>query len=178
MRLTERMFDELVPLELRHLSHMHWTPIDVALQVARLLPLHREARVLDIGAGIGKMCAVGALETDATWCGVEQHAQLVAAAQELARSLEIADRTRFVHADAFALDWSEFDALYLYNPFEAPLFATPPGVARVEARLAALPPGRCVVTYNGFGGVMPASFELLSHERLADGIDLVSWQQT
>ena len=86
--------------------------------------------------------------------------------------------------DAFSLDWNEFDALYLYNPFELPLFTDAAGVpdhriqvARVEARLAALPVGTRVVTLNGFGGVMPGTFELLYHERAVIGVDLVCWIQ-
>jgi len=175
-------FDALVPLELRHLSNLHWTPAHVALRAAQLLAPEPGARVLDIGAGIGKLCIVGALATRASWTGIEQQAVLVAAAERLARSFGVEDRTTFHHGDAFSLAWDEFDALYFYNPFELPLFPKEPSdsfrvaTAETERRLAALRSGTRVVTLYGFGGTMPACFELLRHERISpsDG-DLACW---
>jgi hypothetical protein len=116
---------------------------------------------------------------------VEQHARLVDTATDLARALGVSDRTRFLRADAFAIDWNEFDALYFYNPFELALFddagpspPTPVQIARVQQRLAALPNCTHVVTLHGFGGVMPSSFELLYHERMsAFALDLALWIQ-
>ena len=165
----DRAFDELVPPELRHLSQTHWTPVDIAVRAAGLLCPRPETRVLDVGAGIGKLCTVGALSEIGIWCGVEQHASLVRVAERIARQLGVGGRTVFLHGDAFAIDWHEFDALYLYNPFEHAL-ASPslaakavdgePQVERVRERLAVLRPGTRVVTLHGFGGVMPPSFTL------------------
>ena len=181
----DQEFDRLVPDELRHLSSMHWTPVRVAARAAALLCATRGTRVLDIGSGIGKLCSIGALSALGTWTGVEQHAPLVASAMELASLLGVASRTRFVAADAFSIDWTEYDALYLYNPFELSPFdggANPSQavqIARVQQRLEALPSCTRVVTLNGFGGVMPASFELLHHERVASvGLDLALWIQS
>jgi len=175
-------FDALVPPELRHLSNLHWTPLHVAMQAAKLLAPEPEARVLDIGAGVGKLCTIGAMCSRAHWVGIEQQAPLVAAAQQLARSFGVADRTTFHHGDAFSLAWDEFDALYFYNPFELPLFPKEPSdsfrvaTAETERRLAGLRSGTRVVTLYGFGGTMPACFELLRHERISpsDG-DLACW---
>jgi hypothetical protein len=188
MSTTDRAFDELVPAELRHLSHVHWTPVDIAIRAARLLAPSRGTRVLDVGSGVGKLCAVGALSSAAMWCGVEMHAPLVMAARRLTRALGISHRTMFLHADALSIEWTEFEAVYLYNPFEIPVVALgvpvqPPidyriQVARVQQRLAALGGGTRVVTLHGFGGVMPASYELVYHERLSViGLDLVLWVQ-
>ena len=189
MSTTDSAFDELVPAELRHLSQIHWTPIDVAIRAANLLSPSPHMRVLDVGSGVGKFCAVGALSSNGTWCGVEQHEDLVVAGHRLTRALGIANRTTFLHGDVLAIDWCEFDAFYLYNPFELPLFpdalttqehalAYKVQVARVQERLAALRGGTCVVTLHGFGGVMPATYELVYHERLpVVGLDLVLWIQ-
>jgi predicted RNA methylase len=186
---TDRTFDELVPSELRHLSQSHWTPVDVAIRAAKLLSPTRDVRILDIGAGVGKLCSVGALSSPATWCGVEQHELLVTTARGLARAFGVADRTMFVHGDAFSIDWDDFDAVYLYNPFELPLFAESTDaennalesrvqVTRTQERLAALRTGTRVVTFHGFGGVMPPSYELASQERVPIvGLDLVLWIQ-
>jgi len=177
-------FDALVPPELRHLSNMHWTPLHVAVQAAKLLAPQPGARVLDIGAGVGKLCSIGALCTQAHWTGVEQQAPLVAAAAQLAKSFGVADRTTFIHGDAFSLAWSDYDALYFFNPFELPLFPREPSdsfrvsIAETERRLAALRSGTRVVTLYGFGGKMPDGFELIRHERISpsDG-DLACWMR-
>jgi hypothetical protein len=142
---------------------------------------------LDIGAGVGKLCAIGAMSSSASWCGIEQHASLVDAARRLSRTLGVEQRTSFIHGDVFSIDWRDFDALYLYNPFELALFrdaiqARPEflsQVARLEERLAFLAPGVRVVTLNGFGGVMPPTFDLLYQERIPIvGLDLVLWVQS
>ena len=178
-------FDTLVPHELRHLSAVHWTPVRVAIRAASLLCASKHSRVLDVGAGIGKVCAIGALSGEGTWVGVEQHAALIESARDLTRLLGVADRTRFIQADAFSVDWNEFDALYLYNPFQLQLFRDSDAmplrsvqIARVQQRLAALPNCTRVVTLHGFGGVMPSSFELLYHELIPSvDLDLALWIQ-
>jgi SAM-dependent methyltransferase len=189
MSSTDEAFDELVPDELRHLSQNHWTPVDVAIRATSLLAPGPHMRVLDVGSGVGKLCAIGALSSAGQWCGVEQHESLVAAGRRLTRALGIANRTTFVHGDALAIDWSDFDALYLYNPFELPTFPDRHDaerhalefkvqVARVQDRLAAMSGGTRVLTFHGFGGIMPSSYELLYQERVpVVGLDLVLWIQ-
>jgi protein-L-isoaspartate O-methyltransferase len=189
MSTTDCAFDELVPSALRHLSQTHWTPVDVAIRATSLLSPTPHTRVLDVGSGVGKFCAVGALSASGTWCGVEQHDDLVIAARRLSRALGVANRTTFLHGDVLAIDWSEFDAVYLYNPFELPLFpealttqdhahSYKVQVACVQQRLAALRGGTRVLTLHGFGGVMPATYELLYHERVpVVGLDLVLYIQ-
>ncbi len=181
----DHQFDHLAPRELRHLSAAHWTPVRAAVRAASLLCAGKNTRVLDVGSGIGKVCAIGALSGEGLWVGVEHHPRLVESATALARSLGVARRTRFLSADAFSIDWSEFDALYFYNPFELQLsrdhdaIASPTEqIARVQQRLAALPSCTRVVTLHGFGGVMPASFDLLYHEVMPGvGLDLALWIQ-
>jgi SAM-dependent methyltransferase len=185
--ITDRAFDQLIPSELRHLSARHWTPVDVAIRATSLLCPTQGARILDVGSGAGKLCAVGALSSSATWCGIEQHESLVDTARRLARALGVGQRTMFVQGDVFSIDWRDFDALYLYNPFELPVFQSDPAqhelqysvqIARVQDRLASLPAGVRVVTYHGFGGVIPSSFELVYQERVPSvGLDLVLWMQ-
>jgi SAM-dependent methyltransferase len=187
MSTTDRVFDRLLPEELRHLSSMHWTPVDVAVRATSLLCPTSGTRVLDVGSGVGKLCVVGAMSAEGRWCGVEQHAVLVRTANKLADALGVAERTTFLHGDALELDWGEFDAIYLYNPFANPLFDAGDAkhlldfrltVTRVQARLATLRERVRVVTLQGFGGVMPASYELVYHERIAGvGLDLALWIQ-
>jgi SAM-dependent methyltransferase len=181
----DRQFDRLLPDHQRHLSSVHWTPVRAAVRAASLLCAGKTTRVLDVGSGVGKVCAIGAMSGAGTWVGVEQHGSLVESAVGLARSLGVASRTQFLQADAFSIDWDDFDALYLYNPFELELsrdststVSSAQQVARVQQRLTAMPSCTRVVTLHGFGGVMPASYELLYHEVLPGvGLDLALWIQ-
>lgn len=157
----------------------------VAVRAATLLCPTPRTRVLDVGSGVGKLCSVGAVSTYGTWVGVEQHGLLVDAAEQVACALGVAERTRFIAADAFAVDWNDFDALYFYNPFELALFGEElpravreARIASVQQRLAALPGGTRVVTFHGFGGAMPPTLELIYYERVSPvGLDLALWVQ-
>jgi hypothetical protein len=150
-------FDRVYPADVRHLSHVHWTPVAVATLAARFLVGAPGARVLDVGAGAGKLCLIGALVTAGTFHGVEQRATLVEAARAAARLLH-APRTCFEHGDVLDVAWSGFDAFYLYNPFADRLDAFDASVRAVQARLDAARPGTRVATYHGFGGAMPPGY--------------------
>jgi SAM-dependent methyltransferase len=178
--LTDDDLDRLYPDHVRRMSRLHWTPVSVALRAVALLAPAHEPRVLDVGAGAGKLCCIGARTRGGWWYGIEANPSLVAAATALARALGVDDRTCFIAGDLDAVDWDRFDSLYLYNPFEAALFAGGGApafahqVAAAEQRLAALSAGRRVVTFHGFGGAMPAGFARLSTETVAGG-ELALW---
>src|ERR1041384_4617592 len=121
--ISDEEFDQVFPEEFRERSFMHWTPVAVAMRAAELLAPEPNLRVLDVGAGVGKMCLVGALVTGATWWGIEQDQVLVAAANHAAWALDIDGHTRFVQGDGSRLAWDEFDALYFYNPFTTLMLA-------------------------------------------------------
>lgn len=183
--IDDAAFDQLYPDAVRRLSIVHWTPVSVALRAAELLAPIDGMRVLDVGAGAGKLCCLGAVGRAGTWHGIERDPALVAAAAELAHRLEVDRCTRFLSGDALAADWRGFDSLYLYNPFESQRFgggfARAAGgagfaeqVARTEARLGELSPGTRVVTFHGFGGEMPPGFALAALEEIEGG-ELALW---
>ena len=173
--IPDEDFDRIYPATYRYRSAVHWTPIDVALLVSEWLA--PGGSILDVGAGVGKVCHVGALATNATWCGVERDPTMVRIANRIARVLGVDDRTSFVHGEAFGLDWSAFGGVYLFNPFWEAVHAVSPEdpiirqaayvheVLAVERKLLTLRVGARVVTYHGFGGKPPATFELI--ERVA-----------
>lgn len=179
LAIEDLVFDQLYPDHIARLSRVHWTPVAVALRAAELLAPEPGMRVLDIGAGPGKLCCVGALARGGTWRGIESNPALVAVATATARSLELGRSTSFRAGDLNQLDWGPFDSLYLYNPFESLLFGDPGGsqieasfaeqVARTEQRLSELPAGIRVVTFHGFGGVMPSSFAIGAAETFGSG---------
>lgn len=167
--------DQVFPEELRDRSHLHWTPVAIAMRAAELLAPSPDIRVLDVGAGVGKVCVIGALVTGAMWWGIEQDAVQVSAAQRAAWALDVTSRTRFVHGDGSRLPWDGFDAFYFYNPFSTLMLAPHASpfvryamiqstLRRIEQRLAATRAGTRVVTFHGFGGRMPAGFVLISRE--------------
>jgi hypothetical protein len=174
--------DQLYPDHVRRLSRLHWTPVSVALRAAPLLAPTHGLRILDLGAGPGKLCCIGALTQGGVWHGIEANPLLVTAATELARWLGVDDCTRFTTGDLGAIDWDGFAGLYLYNPFEAALFGVgdrgapsfADQVTAAEQRLSGLSPGRRVVTFHGFGGAMPADFARVSSETVGGG-ELALW---
>jgi len=164
-------FDRIYPLGHRLRSAVHWTPVDVARRVCELLALGPHHTVLDVGSGVGKMCLIGALVTDATWVGIERDAAMVSAGARAARLLGLQRRVNFVCGTLDAIDWARFDAFYLFNPFAETLISGPDdALARrrtyiadieiVQRHLAVARPGTRVVTYHGFGGDMPPELEL------------------
>jgi len=154
-------------------SSCHWTPLVVARRAAALLVDGGGRRILDVGSGVGKFCIAGALSTEARFVGVEQRGDLVEVAREAASRCG-AQRASFLHGNVFDVDFSEFDGLYLFNPFlelieplqfpiddAVPLSPTRHGefVAATRSRLSEARPGTRVVTYGGFGGEMPDGFK-------------------
>lgn len=169
-------FDRLYPLSHRTRSPFHWTPIDVALRACALLAPQPGERVLDVGSGVGKLCLVGALSWTATWVGIERDLAMILAADAAARKLSIAGGVEFIHGDAMALDWTTFDAIYMFNPFAETLFQSTiePGsrrdeyiayVERARVQLARLRPRARLVTYHGYGGEIPDDFDLVALEQ-------------
>jgi hypothetical protein len=169
--LDDRRFDALFPAWTRHLSHLHWTPVAVAAYAARLLVRTPGTRVLDVGAGVGKLCLVGALVTPGVFHGLEQNASFVQIARAAAWCLH-QPATRFHHGDLGSVDWRRYDAFYLYNPFgDHPDVDAHVRLAR--ERLDAAPPGTRVATYHGFGGTMPPTYRLeLEGEGAFEGLAL------
>jgi SAM-dependent methyltransferase len=173
-------FDAIYPEAVREVSSRFWTPVEVAMRAAQLLVTDRATRVLDIGAGVGKFCIVGALSTGASFTGVEHRGHLVDVAR-LAAAHVGARRAKFVQGRFHTLPWETFDAFYFFNPFVENVF--PPSehldatvelssdrcladLTFAEELLSRAKVGARVATYHGFGGDMPKSYELLRTEPL------------
>jgi SAM-dependent methyltransferase len=184
-------FDAWLPAELARASRRFWTPLGVAARVTRWLGELGVRSVLDVGSGVGKFCVAGALCSPLRFTGVEQRGRLVAAARELARRFGVGERVRFVHGLLNAEDFRRFDAVYFYNPFGENICPVNDRldeqvelcrarfdreITQVEELLAAMPVGSYLATYNGYGGRVPDSFELL-RERLAGRNLLRLWHK-
>jgi SAM-dependent methyltransferase len=166
---NDEAFDSVYPEWARQLSTQHWTPVAAARRAAQWLVSRPGARVLDVGAGVGKLALVGSLATDGVFYGIERRRQLVETAQAAARGMG-AKRVHFLHGDMIALNWEMFDGYYLYNPFvddlsrdlgddqllERDVVRT--YVAFVQRQLARARVGTRVATFHGFGGEVPSCY--------------------
>jgi hypothetical protein len=185
-------FDCVYPLRYRQISAQYWTPVEAARRAAALLAGEDVRRVLDVGAGVGKFCVVAAASVPrATFTGVEHRRHLVDAGRRAVRILRI-PRVELLHARLSQIAAGDFDAFYFYNPFAENLLgqslriddSVPLSLARFDADvrrshalLATAPPGTRVVTYYGYGGQMPAGYDLVHADRGHVGL-LQLWVRT
>lgn len=172
------VFDAFLPDDLANLSADQWTPLEVAVAAAGWLAELGVRRVVDIGSGPGKFCVAGALAGDCAFVGLEQNPRFVSVARSLARLFGLERRVHFLNAALGDVALPEADAYYLYNPFAQHLFAPTDGgeatpnyqryrrdVMLAQDILRRAPSGTVVLTYNGFGGLMPASYEACRVDR-------------
>ncbi|NNN05120.1 MAG: class I SAM-dependent methyltransferase [Elusimicrobia bacterium] len=177
-------FDQVYPPEIRNLSRTHWTPVEVAVKAAELLRPTEQTQVLDVGSGCGKFCAVAALSGPGRFIGIEKRPHLLAAARKAAEDLG-ARRASFLPGNMADLDWSAFDAFYLFNPFyenrmksiridETVVLRAEKFFRYVEivrSKLTCAKDGTKVATYHGFGGEMPLGYGRV--DRVSIGTDFL-----
>lgn len=168
----DRNFDLIYPPEIREASCVHWTPVGIASQAAEFLVRETGTRVLDIGCGPGKFCIVGALTTPGHFTGVEQRKRLSDLARATVERANIPN-TEIVHGNIAELDFSGFDAFYLFNPFEENLETTlkidesvqldgelyERYTEHVGRQLSLAPVGTRVATYCGACEEVPMGYE-------------------
>jgi SAM-dependent methyltransferase len=175
----DAVFDAFLPEDLASLSADQWTPLEVAVAAASWLAELGVERVIDIGSGPGKFCVAAALAGNVAFIGVEQNPRFVGVARSLARVFGVERRVQFLEAALGEGALPVADAYYLYNPFAQHLFApseydaggTPNyeryrrDVMLAQDTFRRAPSGTVVLTYNGFGGLMPSSYEACRVDR-------------
>jgi len=113
---NDAAFDWMYPEHFQLMSIMQWTPLSVAMRAGQFLA-DPNARVLDIGSGIGKFCLAAAYHHPETFFhGVEQRKELVYAAEE-ARQYTQLPNVNFINANLTQVNFKEFDHFYFYNSF-------------------------------------------------------------
>ncbi|QHS55940.1 class I SAM-dependent methyltransferase [Mucilaginibacter sp. 14171R-50] len=109
-------FDWLYPEHIELMSHEHWTPLAIACKAAEFLAVP-DAKVLDIGSGIGKFCLAAAYHFPKTFFyGVEQRLELHNYAEDAKEFTQLAN-VNFIHANVTQINFKEFDHFYFYNSF-------------------------------------------------------------
>ena len=194
LSLDDALFDRLFSARSRELSAMHWTPLDIAPLAVAWLTEGGARSVLDVGAGVGKLCLYGALTAPGVrFTGIEQRPALVTEGSSAARALGVSDRVELRRGLIDDIDPSAYDAFYLYNPFcenlvdgdgeridgtvEASRARFDRDVRRIEQWLNAAPVGTRVVTLIGFGGWVPGSYRLVHAETYSHDA-LRAWEKT
>lgn len=173
--VEDEAFDAIYGSRARAASRCYWTPVAAAQAAAKLFAQAGCKHVLDVGSGVGKFAVIATLTAELEVHGVEHRAHLVHEARRAA--LAYASSARFSHAPIESITPRDYDGFYLFNPFGENLVhptnrldrTVPLGpprygkdVERVECWLSRAAVGTSIVTYNGFGGRVPGSFELVS----------------
>ena len=184
----DEWFDQIFPPHIQDLSGIHWTPVAVARRAAQMLVTKPGTKILDIGAGVGKFCIAGAVSTEGHFTGVEQRKHLAEIGENTIAEQGIAN-ARMICASITSIPFRDFDAFYLFNPFEenlvrsqridsaveltAPLYRK--YTAYVASQLALAPLGTRVVTYCGVCEEIPTCYAC---EESAFGGALQLWVKT
>lgn len=109
-------FDGICPGHLQLLSSKHFTPLPIARRAAEFLSFPN-ARVLDIGSGVGKFCLTAAYHfPDVFFYGVEQRHELYHLGEHIKRQADLPN-VNFIHANMTQINFKEFDHFYFYNSF-------------------------------------------------------------
>ena len=114
---SDTEFNKLFPLHIQALAKSHWTRLDIVRKAAEFLAMEDDAKILDIGSGVGKFCLAGAFQTPkAHYFGVEQRRSLYEYSLNAQHSLGIRN-VSFIHGNFTQLDLKDFDHFYFYNSF-------------------------------------------------------------
>lgn len=115
--LSDQQFDKLIPLEYRHQSSKHFTPIEVAVKAARFLEdAGNQKHILDIGAGIGKFCAAAGHFTHSKITGIEQRPEMVKVGNQLLAFLGITN-AELKAENITQTNFNKFSGIYFFNSF-------------------------------------------------------------
>jgi uncharacterized protein YjbI with pentapeptide repeats len=119
---SDDAFDELFPVHIQKLSKYHWTPLNVARSAALYLGADASARVLDIGAGVGKFCIAGSCFSRASFTGIEQRKNFVQLGNKVISQMGIRNAS-LMHGNFTDLDFANYTGIYFYNSFHENIVA-------------------------------------------------------
>lgn len=164
----------MFPVYVRQLSGIHWTPLAVAEVAAKFLAPDADARVIDIGAGVGKFCIAASMYSDGTFTGIEQRRNFVTAGNKVMKKLGM-DRASLVHGNFIDLDLAGYTGIYFFNSFHENIVFSDAldnkiemstelfelYTAHLQAQLIKMPIGTRLATYWLTITEIPGSYKLL-----------------
>jgi SAM-dependent methyltransferase len=182
---SDTQFDQLYSIPTQQLAHRHWTPLDVAKKAADFLATDRNAKILDIGSGVGKFCLSAAhFKPNAFFLGIEQRKSLINQAEEVKVKLGL-DNVTFIQGNFTQIDFKNYDHFYFYNSFYENLYGTPKIDNSLEysrelynyynfylyKQLEKKPVGTKLVTFHSLDEEMPNGYHIVG----ADLDDLLKY---
>jgi Methyltransferase domain len=135
------------------------------------------AKILDIGSGVGKFCMIGAACTEAHFTGVEQRENLHVLSNSLAKQYELSNLD-FVHANIIDINFKAFNAFYFFNAFFENIIKDESIDDTVELdkelffmyslyvrrQLSKMPIGTKLATYYAYSEEIPLNYTVISTE--------------
>ena len=97
-----------------------WSSVETINESIKQFSIRKDAKILDIGSGIGKFCLIGAmLYPKIHFTGIEMSERRVLIANRLKHALRL-DNVTFVHADFCDVykDYTKYKYVYFFNPFD------------------------------------------------------------
>ena len=172
--------------DLAPVDHFHTRGRDATLELLALSDVGRDARVLDVGGGIGGSARVLASAADCRVTVLDLTEEYVRTGRELTRRVGLSERVAFVHGDALhaPFDSGAFDVVWTQhatmNVADKPAFYR-------EVRRLLRPGGRLAMHEILAGPVQPIRFpvpwasdpaisHLLSAERLRELLGALGFQ--
>ncbi len=188
--LTDEAFDKVLPKFYQHCSAVHWTSYEVAKVIVEWVKPYHEKNFIDIGCGLGKLCFYLGIYTKLKVSGIEQRKQLVDIAKKIANSNNL--NINIIHGNILNLEWTNNDIFYFFNPFYEQVFGidllqidktinfSQENFHRytlfVYEKLCALPAGKIIITYHGFGKAPPPTWKLIKSKFIRGGF-LELWEK-
>ena len=175
---SDAQFNQLYPAAMQLLAKRHWTPLVVARKAANFLAAESDAKILDIGSGVGKFCLAAAhYKPKAFYYGIEQRKNLIHDAEAAKTILEY-ENVFFLNGNFTQVDFKQYDHFYFYNSFYENLTATDkiddsidysPELFKYYNRyllkqLEQKPPGTRVAAYHSLEDEMPPGYEVVGVE--------------
>jgi hypothetical protein len=172
--VKDPVFDQIYPPHVKAVAERHWTPVAIAKKAAEYLVEKPGRKVLDIGAGAGKFCLVGAASTKGFFYGVEQRASLTRISKKIAEKNNIMN-VKFINSNINEVSFADYEAFYFFNSFFENIdtsFPIDDAVIPhrnlydeysnyVKEQLHTTPVGTRLVTYWSKWDEIPRSFELV-----------------
>lgn len=172
---SDEKFNQLYSAEISALASRHWTPLSVAKEAAAFLAVGANARILDIGSGVGKFCMIGAqFHPNTIFTGIEQRESLTQIAQLVSERL-LLKNTIFLTGNFTDIDFTQYHHFYFYNAFYENLIDNDAIDQTVVQRpelfnlynrklfkqLKKLPAGTRIATFHSSENEMPSSYQVV-----------------
>ena len=165
---SDQEFNQLYPFSIQVLARRHWTPLMIAKKAAHYLGLESNAKILDIGSGVGKFCLTAAhYDPHNFYYGIEQRKSLINHAKAAKDTLGL-ENVCFINGNFTQIDFKNYDHFYFFNSFYENLS----GTDKIDDTIAYS--GELYNYYNGFLyrqlELKPAGTRLVTYHSLEDEV--------